>query len=144
MWDLITAIKRAEQFNLEKYLEDVSEVSTQHIRMLLRAPEVLPCAFDRTMEFWLARIGLWGRLIIDYYPPDSRRRERITKNRLIGILTDPTLLNTFGRWNTKKLSIKSVELSRRYKGYDRKDKTERIVIDIDLKPDLVRAIKGEF
>lgn len=39
------------------------------IRALVSSPEVLPCAFDNSLGFWLDRIELWGKLIITRYPP---------------------------------------------------------------------------
>ena len=119
-------------------------ITIEKARMLLRNPEVLPCAADRTMEFWLTRIGLWGELKITYINSATRTKERITKDRLLRLLTDQASISTNGRWDTKKLSVKSLEVSRSYRDSNRRRCNERILIDVDLKPELKRAIRGKF
>ena len=110
---------------------------------LLRSPEVMPCAIDNNMEFWLKRLSLWGKVIIIYVDPNSRRKEKITASKALDILDDPTLLNTFGKWIFIKKNFKSVELYRDYYDVDGRKKKERMIVDIDLKPELKQALKGK-
>jgi len=124
--------------------KEVSEVSGQLIRALVRNPDVLPCAADRTIDFWLDRLSLWGKLQVKYYAPDSRWGKRITTSRLLAILTDPNMVNVFGKWQHKKLSVKSVEISRAYRGYDGRVHREKLIVDIDLDPDMKMALKGKY
>ncbi len=60
-----------ESISLEPIAEDQEE---DVIRMALNVPEVLPCLFDKTVEFWLKRIQFWGKLKIVYIDVDGKRR----------------------------------------------------------------------
>jgi len=114
------------------------------VRTKVMVPEVLPCLFDTTVDFWLERIDIWGDLIITWKNPDTGRKEKITKAKLLNILTDDTMINLFGKWGVDKLSFKSVRISRKYIGLDGKKKDEEIIIDIDLTDDLKHSLKGKY
>lgn len=110
----------------------------------LAVPEVMPCMFDATIEAWLMRLEFWGKLILTWKDPDKWRKEKITKNKLLDLLTDDTMLNTLGKWEVEKMTFKSVKLHRRYIGLDGKKKYEEIIIDIDLDDELKRSMKGKY
>jgi hypothetical protein len=125
----------------EECKEAVNEITYQDIRAMLRVPEVLPCAFDGGMEFWLERISFWGKLNIVHTDPTTKRRNKITKGELLHMLSDPTLLNTFGRWSVRKLTFKSVELYRDFIGQDGRKYNERVIVDIEIDPEIKKAMK---
>jgi len=103
------------------------------LRMILAQPEVMPCDFDKTVEFWVSRISIWGKLKIDY--TDSYRwfcpKRRITSEELIDFLSDDNI-RQFGGWTAEKLSFKSLVFKRG---------KERIWIDIELKPSIKRGMR---
>jgi len=105
-----------------------------HIRELSRVPEVMPCAFDVTIDFWLDRINLWGKLHITRTDPYTKKKEKLTKSKLLDIVTDPTLLNVAGKWNFKKLSLTSVEMYREYVDLAGKKVKESVIIEVELDP----------
>jgi hypothetical protein len=127
--------ERTELSEKGKYDDELDE---------LAVPEVMPCMFDVTVEAWIMRLEFWGKLIISWKDPDRWMKQKITKSKLLELLTDDTMLNIFGRWQAEKLTVKSVKLYRRYIGLDGKKKHEEIVIDIDLDDDLKRSMKGKY
>jgi len=110
------------------------------MREILSQPEILPCAFDPNMEFWIERVALWGTPIITHYKADSKRGEKITKKRFLDLISDATALNVFGKWDVDKLNIRTVKFHREYYGYDNKLHKEAIIVQIDLKPELKKAL----
>ena len=143
--DLFKELQDVDRQAVERFVnvEPIDEISYQELEVIMRSPEIMPCAFDGSMEFWIERVSLWGTPIITYKGPDGRK-EKLTKGKFLELMGDPTLLNTFGKWNLKKLSIKSVEIFRNYYGPDGKKHNESIIVDIDLKPHIKKALKGKF
>jgi len=113
----------------------------QDLRIILAQPEVMPCYFDNSINFWLKRISIWGKLNVKHTDTNPTVSRWITVGELEKILTDDTALNTFGNWNVEKLTYKSVVFKRDYIGPDGKKHKERLWIDIDLKPEIKRGMK---
>lgn len=103
------------------------------LRTILAQPEVMPCDFDRTYDFWIRRISLWGKLKIEYtdnYGWFCPKRP-ITPEDLLNFLSEDNVQN-FGEWYPEKLGYKSLIFKRG---------KERIWVDIDLKPEIKRGMK---
>ncbi|MDD5409650.1 MAG: hypothetical protein PHC71_06135 [Candidatus Omnitrophica bacterium] len=111
------------------------------LRMILAQPEVMPCEFDKTIEFWAERISMWGKLGIKYSDINPYVASWITKEEMLRRLTDDTAYRVFGQWNVEKLGYKTVIFKRDYVGADDKEHKERIWIDIELKPEIKRGMK---
>jgi len=115
----------------------------EDISLMMRYPDISPCAFDNNLEFWLGRMELWGKLRITYTSPTGKK-EKITQGQMMEIMTDSTLINMFGRWDWKKKATNIIEFYRNYYGSDGKKNEEYILIDIDLKDNIKQAIKGKY
>ena len=113
----------------------------QDLRIMLAQPEVMPCYFDNTIEAWLYRIGMWGKLQVKHTDTNPTINRWITVGELEKLLTDDSTLNTFGNWNAEKLTYKSLVLKRDYVGPDGRKHKERLWIDIELKPEIKRGMK---
>jgi len=124
-------------FSTAPILED----KYQDLRIILAQPEVMPCLFDNTIEFWAERIGLWGKLKIKYTNTNPNVARWITKGEMLKHLTDDTTFNVFGRWDVEKLGYKAVVFKRDYIDPDGKKHKERIWIDIELKPEIKQGMK---
>ena len=121
----------------------INEITYQDISLMMRYPDISPCAFDNNLEFWLGRMELWGKLRITYTSPTGKK-EKITQGKMIDLMTDSTLINTFGKWDWKKKATNMIEFYRNYYGSDGKKKSESILVDIDLKDNIKQAIKGKY
>lgn len=119
-------------------------LSPDEVRMALRIPEITPCMFDQTIEFWLERISLWGNLNITYVDPNSGRSSKVTKNFLLKAFTDDTTIKLLGMWEFKKTGLNSCEAFRVYRGLDGKMKKEIFKIKIELDKEIKQAMKGKF
>ena len=151
MDDLYNHLREADDLSVDTLLSTYStkeeideELSVWDMGRILTYPEVLPCAFDVNMERWLYRINIWGKLNIMHFDPVTGRKSEITQGQLLKFLSDPTMLNTFGKWNVKKLDIKSVELWRDYKDLGGKKRHEKIIVDIELKDSIKQALNMKF
>ena len=110
------------------------------LRLILAQPEVMPCEFDNNVEFWLKRIGIWGKLLIKHTNTSPNKSEMITAAECLRLLSDDNSLNTFGQWDLEKLSYKSLVMKRDYISPDGQKHKERIWVDIDLKPEIKRGM----
>ena len=130
-------VRDSLSFSMQPILED----KFQDLRIILAQPEVMPCYFDNTIEFWLKRIGLWGKLDIKHTDTNPNINRWITVGELEKLLTTDTTLNTFGNWNAEKLTYKSIVLKRDYIGPNGQKHKERLTIDIELKPEIKKGMK---
>jgi len=126
----------AESDKLLSVIGQVSEASFQKVSSYTRVPEILPCAFDLTVEAWLERISFWGTLKMTRDNPETKRRETLTKRKLIDVLADSSLLSVTSKWAFKKLTFKSVEITRNYIDQVNKKMRDKIVVDIELDDDI--------
>lgn len=129
--------------------ENPEDVTSEDISAMLTVPEVLPCEFDKTIEFWLSRLEFWGKLKIVHVDTKNKKfltnkKVDITREQVVEKMANAEEIKRFGKWSFKKLSLKSVEIYRNY--YDENDKLyrESICIDIDLKPSIKRAMQGKL
>jgi len=125
---------------LVETLTKINEDNYQRISSYTRVPEILPCVFDQTVEFWLERISLWGKLKIVRDNPETRRKEKLTKGQLIKVLAEPSLLSVTSKWKFNKLTFKSVEILRNYVDQANKKMRDKIVVDIELDENAKRDI----
>ena len=130
-----------EMLSPEDKEEKPSPQDLEEVRSLMRVPEILPCAFDKTVQFWLWRISFWGKLMITHYDPITNKKQKLTKGQLEKLMFDDNSISVYGKWNIEKLSYKSVRQYRDYMGNDGRVRHEWIVIDIDLNDDIKRMIK---
>ena len=130
-------LRESLPFSTQALLED----KFQDLRIILAQPEVMPCYFDNTIEFWLERISLWGKLNIKHTDTNPTVNSWITKGELLKLLTDGSTISTFGSWNAEKLSYKSLVLKRDYVSPDGRKHKERLTIDIELKPEIKKGMR---
>lgn len=146
--------KRVEEKALESRGDNsqqklLSESEEEIIRMALNVPEVLPCEFDQTVQFWLARIKFWCRkekpqMNILYTDPAGHRR-KVEVEDFEKAMTEPEeLIQLFGKWTMNKKSYKSFEAFREF--YDAKGKRRReaYFVDLILDKDIENGFKGKF
>lgn len=110
-------------------------------RQELSVPDMKPQAFDISVEGWVARIELWGKLKVKHIDPESRTKENINKTTFIRRLADDNLNKMFGKWQIENIAINKLEIYRDYIGINGRQYRERFIMEIDLKPELKKAVK---
>ncbi len=121
--------------------EVISPAQLAKIKAQVGSPDVRPQAFDITLEAWLKRISLWGKINIEHHDPELRRKKKITQSQFIRLATDDQLLKMLGQWDIDRKDINKVELFREYVGIDGKKKKESFLVTVDLNPEIKKALK---
>ena len=121
--------------------QNPDKLDTWDIGRLVTHPEVLPCAYDLTVGRWLYRLKFWGKPDIIWFHPTTGEKEKMTESQLNCYLSGIEFLQNFGKWYLHKVSFKSFEMSRRWKGADGKMISEKITVDIDLNDNVKQALK---
>jgi len=122
-------------------VQNPDKLDTWDIGRLVTHPEVLPCAYDLTVGGWLYRLKFWGKPDITWFHPTTGEKEKMTESQLNYYLSGMEFLQNFGKWHLHKVSFKSFEMSRRWKGEDGKMIDEKIAVDIDLNDNVKQALK---
>lgn len=104
-------------------------------------PDIRPQPFDRTLDAWLYRISLWGRLNIYWIPPGAKSKKRVTKGQFLKAMSTPDFLNILGKWDVKKLDINQVEFSRGFTDFDGRKVVEKFIVEVELKPEIKKRLK---
>lgn len=141
MFSFRTLIDRIQQREpKEKYLLHEVFGPNESIDDMLNTPTILPCSFDQTIQAWLVRISLWGKLKILHIDPENRKRENVSQSQLIAAIFNDELLRLWGQWGLEELAINKVRMYREHYGIDGKEYTEEFIIEIELKPELRKAL----
>lgn len=120
--------------------EVLSQAEVARLQAKIASPDIRPGAFDVTLEAWLKRISLWGKLDILHNDPEFKKKEKISQSQMIKRVTDDQLIRMLGQWDIDRKDINVVELFREYAGVDGKKKRESFLITIDLKPEIKKAL----
>ena len=90
---------------------------------------------DRTLDAWLYRISLWGKVTFLYRNDKSALPKELTEKQVIKKLSSD--LNTKGRWSTKRIGIDTLVMKRTWSERG-KSRWEEITLVVDLRPELKR------
>jgi len=131
---VVLGTRLEEAFGPEMYAQYKQELSV---------PDMRPQTFDVSVEGWIARIELWGRLKIKHIDPENRKKEDIGKAKFINTLADDNLNKMFGTWSMEDHAINKLEIYRDYIGMNGNQYRERFIVEIDLKDELKKAIKSK-
>jgi len=103
----------------------------------LATPEILPCAFDVTIQGWLERIGHWGQIKILHKNPEKwRGKRKVTIQRFIKGLEPDAITKYFGKWEFVKKGLTKVQCHRTYLGVDGKKYVEKFFVSVKLRKEL--------
>jgi len=114
--------------------------SLEQIRNNLSNPDMRPGLFDVTLEAWLHRISLWGKVTIVYFDPENNVKQEVSQTMLIKKLSDPNLLKMLGQWDIQELELTKIVMSRKYRGMNGDEYVEKFIVSIDLKPEIKKAL----
>ena len=122
---------------------NLSDEEKRRIETLMALPDARPCPGDGTIEAWLLRISLWGKIKITHNNPDEDvRNASMNYDQFISYADDQARNEVYGKWNAEYPKINLVKWVRRfYSFYKNKDVTEEIIVEIDLRDDLKARLK---
>jgi len=142
--ELLENIYDTEVFReLEKNLNPAGTMSPQEkerLTKLLATPCALPYDFDGTMEAWLLRISIWGKLSIKRKDPEERVNRAMQNREFLIYLDNQDRNSVRGLWDAEELDINKIRFHRTFWSVLGKNVTEEIIVTIDLRPDLKKAI----
>jgi len=134
MIDLIEELMNTENHKLE---EALSAKEIEKMRAELATPDIRPMDFDRTIEGWLARIELWGKITYYHKDPGSfRGKKKVTKRQFIDRITDENLNKMFGLWDVKRNKLTKCTLRRDYIAPNGRRYVEEFIVDVKLRKEL--------
>jgi len=114
-----------------------------NIHKIMMIPDARPGDFDGTLEAWFLRISIWGRISITHKNPEKRVNRKITQNQFLDYVDDQELNATYGIWNIEEVYINRIRLYREFWSMQGKEVVEELVVDINLRPDIKKALKNK-
>lgn len=125
-----------ENSQVQKHL---TEQELEAMRAAASVPDVRPCDFDLTLNGWMARISLWGKVKIRYSDPEFKVNKEITVDQFLAKMGNPDATRD-GKFDVDRKDINKVELFREYGGIRGKIYRESFMVTVDLKPELKKAL----
>lgn len=123
--------------------KDLCETSREQLAKELGTPDMRPQAFDQSWVAWLKRIELWGKVNIKHNDPENKvKNKKMTQTQMIDHIADPEMIRIFGTFHVKEYKINKIGLIRKYIGTDGKKYKEEFIVEVDLRPELRKALKG--
>jgi tRNA-dihydrouridine synthase len=107
---------------------------------ILSTPDARPGLFDGTLEAWLLRISLWGKIKITHKNPENRIVRSMTEDQFLDYIDDQTRNASYGKWTVEEVEINKIRYYRKFWSIYGKEVTEELIVDIDLRPDLKKKI----
>lgn len=143
--EILESIYDTEVFKeLEQKLKPAGKMSQQEkeeIAELLATPTALPQDFDGTLEAWLLRISIWGRISIKRKDPEDRVDRTLQNMEFLYYVDNQSRNAQRGVWDVEELDINRIRFHRTFWSLLGKNVTEEIMVTIDLRPDLKQAIR---
>jgi len=123
--------------------ESLSAQAAAQMRKELGTPTIMPQPFDVTLEAWLHRLSLWGKVKVKHSDPELSGwgKKQVSASQMIKKLADPSLLKAFGVWSIDEVDVNKLTLKRDYVGLNGKRYKEQFFVEVDLKPELKQALK---
>lgn len=121
--------------------EALSRAELDKIKKQLATPDIRPAWFDVTLEAWLHRISLWGKINITYKEPGKFRKVKLNQKQLIDLMTDSGVATSFGKWTIIELDINKLKFVRDFVNPKGKIKKQEFVLEIDLKKEIKNLLK---
>ena len=125
-----------------KKLPKISASESDRIASLLAEPCAMPYEEERTVEAWLLRISLWGKIKITWKNPEDGINKEISTGKFVDHIDNQKLNNLYGKWNIEEAKINRIRFYRKFWGINGKEVTEELIVDIQLRDDLKQKLKS--
>ena len=87
-------------FNVpEEKLPKLNDQELEHYKKILQIPDSRPCDVDGTLETWLYRISLWGKITLTHINPESKVKHNFTLKNFLGYIDDQSRNAAYGLWS---------------------------------------------
>lgn len=139
--EFISKLENADGNNNAENKSKFTQEEKERLQKELACPKVTPQDFDVTYESWLMRIGTWGAIKITHLNPEYKEKREVSSEQMIKVLTDTELLRLLGNWTIKSPSINVCFIYRDSIGLDGKQYREAYNVEVDLKPEIKKALK---
>jgi len=139
--------------DVAKYLQDkegkklkglkISDEEKKRIDNVLALPDPRPCTGDQTLEAWLYRISLWGKLKLTHNNPDEKiRNATMNYDQFLNYIDDQRRNAIYGKWHVESPKMEQVRVIRKFYSFSvGKEVVEELIVDIDLRDDLKSILK---
>lgn len=125
----------------ESLLESLTDDEKREIKAKLSIPDAKPADFDGTLEAWLIRIGLWGKITITRKDPESKSKKEISKNEFLDYISNYEINLIRGKWEVVEEKINVIKFTRDFWTINGKNESEELKVEIDLRDDLKMLLK---
>jgi len=122
-------------------IEALTEDEKSRIKQLMSVPDARPADFDGTLEAWLVRIGLWGKITIRKKDPENRINKEIDKDEFLNYITKDELNLIRGKWTVKEEKVNVIKFEREFWTINGRNEKEELIVEINLRDDLKRLLR---
>jgi len=112
----------------------LSDDDKKLIERMLACPDARPGQWDLTLDAWLLRISLWGKIKITHNNPDAKiRNASMPYDQLVDYADDQRRNAEYGKFSIENPKINSVRFVRSFNSQESGEMvTEEIIVEIDL------------
>jgi len=127
--------------NIRDKVSELTQPERDDVERRLAHPDMRPGNFDGTLEAWLVRIGIWGKISITLNDPENGiKNKTITNDQFLDIVDDKEDNRVFGLWEIKKKEVNYLVFYRKYVAYNGRTYTKEMHIKVKLKSNLQKAL----
>ena len=119
----------------------LSAAEKEKVDALLAQPCAMPYERDGTLEAWLLRISLWGKIKITWVNPEDYVNKTMSNSEFLDRVDDQELNGTYGKWRLEEVEINRIRFYREFMGINGENNVEEMIVDIDLRPDLKEKLR---
>ena len=123
-------------------LPDLSAGDLDRINALLAEPCAMPYEQEGTLEAWLLRISLWGKIKITWKNPEDGINKEISTDKFLDHIDNQRLNKLYGKWHIEEAKINRIRFFRKFWSIYGKEVTEELIVDILLREDLKQKLKS--
>ena len=113
----------------------------EKVNKLLAEPCAMPYEEDGTLEAWLLRISIWGKIKITHKNPEDKINRTLTNRQFLEYVDDQELNRMYGKWVLEEVKINRIRFYRTFYTINCKNETEELIVEIDLRPDLKKRLR---
>ena len=131
--------------NFDKLFEDIQKSKTitmaealsaadhKRISKEIQSSDLLPCTFDCNVRGWMARIKLWGKILIKHKDPENfSGKKKVTIDQMLKFIEDDELRKMMSHWNWDRKGLTKCVMFKDYIGKNGRVYTTAFFIKVKL------------